>query len=102
MKVRCLKCGNVFHEEDQYCPRCDEDQWARWNGDDRAWLKVWFVDGTIKTFQMSASHKIGGHLAAQMGRTGVLYAWNDLGSFAVPAHQVRHWHVYAEDPGDAA
>ncbi|ESQ85416.1 hypothetical protein AEAC466_04425 [Asticcacaulis sp. AC466] len=60
-------------------------------------VDVTFIDGEVKTYRISASHRIGGHLAQTAGATGVLSLFNDNTSYAIPLNQVREWVIRPVD-----
>lgn len=60
---------------------------------ERSLVDVTFIDGEVKTYTISASTKIGGHLARQSAETGVLQLFNDDVSHGIPMGQIREYVI---------
>jgi hypothetical protein len=66
-------------------------------------VTVTFVDGEVKSYIITASPAIGGHLAREAGVHGVLSLYNGERSFGIPMSQIRDWEIepFAEVAPDA-
>lgn len=60
---------------------------------DASEVEVTFIDGTIKTYPMSAGPTISQYLAQQAGETGILTMLNGSVTYNIPTGQIREYEI---------
>lgn len=63
-------------------------------------VDVVFIDGEVRSFIITASNGIAGHLMSEAAKTGVLVMRDDSRkkSICIPLAQVRHIEIQTLDP----
>lgn len=66
-------------------------------------VTITFDDGEVKKYRISASPSIGGYLASEAGRSGILSLFNKDQSYGIPLSRIRDWSIEAVPvPDDGA
>lgn len=60
---------------------------------ERCRVTVIFNDGETQEFILAASASIGGYLAAEAGRSGILYMRGPEESHSIPVRHIRQWKI---------
>lgn len=58
-------------------------------------VEVFFKDGSVKTYGITASPSIGGYLIRGASDTGVLSLFNAQESYAIPLENIQEWRISA-------